>query len=170
MAAGGWTFSSPRDDCMSAATGLGTSLHRFQLSVDCTERADTGRPLGSNPAKLPRTPFRTNVRVADNPRIDRTDLRRLQRTHPYRRIGLSNTFAQTISEPECFRLSRRSECANQHGCLFDAGVLQAFDKLFTPSLTLRKLRSRFFNYKVWQCVPGGAPLSYASQIYCHSVI
>ena len=99
--------------------------------------------------------------IADNPRTDRTDLRRLQRTHPHRRIGLSNTFAQTISEPECFRLSRRSECANQHGCLFDAGVLQAFDKLFTPSLTLRKLRPRFFNYNVWQCVPGGAPLSYA---------
>ena len=44
-------------------------------------------------------------------------------THPHRIIGLSNTFAQTISEPECFRLSRRSECANQHGCLFDAGVV-----------------------------------------------
>jgi hypothetical protein len=48
--------------------------------------------------------------------------------------------------------------------------LQAFDKLFTPSLTLRKLRPRFFNYKVWQRVLGGAPLSYASEIYRHSVI
>jgi hypothetical protein len=48
--------------------------------------------------------------------------------------------------------------------------LQAFDKLFTPSLTLCKPRPRFFNYKVWQWVPGSAPLSHASQIYRHSVI
>jgi hypothetical protein len=48
--------------------------------------------------------------------------------------------------------------------------LQAFEKLFTPYLTLRKLRPRFFNYNVWQWVPGGAPLSYASEIYRHSVI
>jgi hypothetical protein len=47
--------------------------------------------------------------------------------------------------------------------------LEAFDQLFTPSLTLRKLRPRFFNYNVWQWVPGGAPLSYASGIYRHPV-
>lgn len=46
---------------------------------------------------------------------------------------------------------------------------KAFDKLFTPSLTLRKLRPRFFNYNAWR-VLDGAPLSYASEIYRHSVI
>ena len=46
----------------------------------------------------------------------------------------------------------------------------SFYKLFTPCLTLRKLRPRFFNYNVWQWVLGGAPLSYASEIYRHSVI
>jgi hypothetical protein len=46
-----------------------------------------------------------------------------------RRIGLSNTFPQTTSEPEYLRLSRQSgrrACANKHAWLFDAGVFTNF--------------------------------------------
>src|SRR6516164_1238942 len=62
-----------RDDYMDAATGLGTPLHRrFTIKWrNYVPEAD----YGSQSGQLSRTPFRTNVRVADHPlRIPPTSL------------------------------------------------------------------------------------------------